>query len=77
MVPSPGLPHPETHGRLDTPFFRVGLERAGFAENHAENEAPNLNSALSPPSPCPQGSESYQEWSLVERTANSFSLKCK
>lgn len=46
MVPSPGLPHPETHGRLDTPFFRVGLERSGFAENHAENEAPSLNSAL-------------------------------
>ena len=31
MVPCPGLPHPETQGRLHTPLFRVGLMGSGFA----------------------------------------------
>lgn len=51
------------HGRFKAPpLFRVGsleikigVERSGFDENRAENEAPNLNPALVPHLPALEG----------------------
>lgn len=75
MMPSPHLASQKPKESLRHPPFqsgelrylkKIGLVKFGFDENHAENEAPNLNPDLVHLSLCSQGSESYQEWILVK-----------